>query len=138
MDVPGALATWTQPRRTVRVLVADDNELMRTLIAAMLSRRGYDVVTVEDGPGVIEAAHEKVDVVILDLTMPRLNGLDVCRRLRSEPATAALPIIVLTGRTEPGDVRDALRAGASDFLTKPFEEDELLTAVQRLVRRRAP
>jgi CheY-like chemotaxis protein len=118
-----------------RVLVVDDNDLMRLLIATMLTRGGYDVVAVGDGPAAIAAAQGNVDVVLLDLTLPGIDGLEVCRQLRAAPATTRLPIIMLTGRDDPRDVRDGLRAGADDFLIKPFEEPDLISAVKRLASR---
>jgi CheY-like chemotaxis protein len=116
------------------VLVVDDNELMRLLLATMLRKHGYEVTVAEDGRAAVEAAGSKVDLVLLDLTLPGMNGLDVCRHLRADPATAALPIIVMTGRVEPGDLRDAIMAGATEYLTKPFEELDLLAAIGRATR----
>jgi CheY-like chemotaxis protein len=139
MDLPGVYRSWSPTRQpTTRVLVVDDNELMRMLISTMLGRRGYDVVVADDGPTAMQAAQGNIDIVLLDLTLPGMDGLEVCRALRAQPATARLPIIILTGLAEPSDVREGLRAGANDFLTKPFEELDLIAAVKRLARHRLP
>jgi DNA-binding response OmpR family regulator len=114
-----------------RVLVVEDNDAIRSLLAVLLERRGYDVVQVAHGEAALAAAADDFDVVLLDVGLPGMNGLEVCRRLRSQSATADIPIILLTGRAEPGDIRDGLAAGADDFLTKPFEEAELLTRLRR-------
>lgn len=114
-----------------RVLVVEDNEAIRSLLAVLLQRRGYDVVQVAHGEAALAAAADDFDVVLLDVGLPGMNGLEVCRRLRSQSATADIPIILLTGRAEPGDIRDGLAAGADDFLTKPFEETELLARLSR-------
>lgn len=136
MDVPSAHRPWSQPRRVTRVLVVDDNELARSLTAVMLTRRGYSVVEAIDGPAALAAARNNVDVVLLDLTLPGIDGLEVCRTLRCDPATWTLPIVIVTGRSDPRDVRDGLLAGADDFLTKPFDEVDLIAAVKRLARHR--
>jgi DNA-binding response OmpR family regulator len=115
-----------------RVLVVEDSELIRSLLTILLGRRGYDVVAVSRGQAALDAAPGGAfDVVLLDVGLPDVNGLEVCRRLRSRPATAGLPIILLTGRDQPGDIRDGLAAGADDFLTKPFEEAELMARLRR-------
>lgn len=114
-----------------RVLVVEDSEAIRLLLSKLLGRRGYDVVAVGHGQAALDTAADGFDVVLLDVGLPDINGLEVCRRLRSRPATAGLPIILLTGRDQPGDIRDGLAAGADDFLTKPFEEAELLARLRR-------
>jgi two-component system phosphate regulon response regulator PhoB len=114
-----------------RVLVVEDSEAIRSLLTKLLGRRGYDVVAVSRGQEALDAAAGGFDLVLLDVGLPDLNGLEVCRQLRSRPATADLPIILLTGRAQPGDIRDGLAAGADDFLTKPFEEAELIARLRR-------
>ena len=114
-----------------RVLVVEDAEPIRTLLSILLGRRGYEVVAVSDGRAALDAAGRGFDLVLLDVGLPDVNGLEVCRRLRSGAATANLPIILLTGRDQPGDIRDGLAAGADDFLTKPFEESELMARLFR-------
>ena len=114
-----------------RVLIVEDSDAIRSLLTKLLGRRGYDVVAVSSGQDALDAAAGGFDVVLLDVGLPDVNGLEVCRQLRSRPATADLPIILLTGRAQPGDIRDGLAAGADDFLTKPFEEAELMARLRR-------
>jgi DNA-binding response OmpR family regulator len=114
-----------------RVLVVEDNDSIRLLLKRLLERGGYDVVAVALGEAALEAALGDINVVLLDAGLPDLNGLEVCRRLRAKPETADLPIILLTGRTEIEDRRDGFAAGADDFLTKPFEEAELMARLHR-------
>jgi two-component system, OmpR family, alkaline phosphatase synthesis response regulator PhoP len=131
MNASGGVAA-VEPIHRTRVLVVEDTESVRALISYMLRRRGYEVVAVDNGPDALSRAMDDIDVVVMDVGLPGLNGLEVCRRLRAEPATALLPVILLTGRGHQEDVRDGLRAGANDFLTKPFQEADLLSALKRL------
>jgi CheY-like chemotaxis protein len=131
MNLNGGVASVDSIHRT-RVLVVEDTESVRALISYMLRRRGYEVVAVENGPEALAQASDDIDVVVMDVGLPGLNGLEVCRQLRAEAATASLPIILLTGRSHHEDVRDGLRAGANEFLTKPFQEADLMSALKRL------
>ena len=131
MNLSGGIV-GAEPTHRTRVLVVEDTEPIRALISLMLRRRGYEVVAVDSGPAALSQANDDFDVVVMDVGLPGLNGLEVCRRIRAEPATATLPIILLTGRSHREDVRDGLRAGANDFLTKPFVEADLLSAIKRL------
>jgi CheY-like chemotaxis protein len=131
MNLSGGIVGAELTHRT-RVLVVEDIEQVRALISVILRRRGYEVVAVDNGPAALSQANDDFDVVVMDVGLPGLNGLEVCRRLRAEPVTASLPIILLTGRSHREDVRDGLRAGANDFLTKPFLEADLLSAIKRL------
>lgn len=115
-----------------RALVVEDAALLRTLLSILLRRQGYEVVTVDHGDDALAAARQGVELILLDLGLPGTNGLEVCRQLRAEAATSAVPVIIVTGRTHPDDIRDALRAGATDVLTKPFSESDLVAALGRL------
>jgi two-component system response regulator MprA len=121
--------------RPARVLVVDDDRAVRTALERALVIEGYDVVTAADGVGALDQAGG-VDVMVLDLTMPNLGGLDVCRRLRAEGSS--LPILVLTARHSTADRVTGLDAGADDYLVKPFALDELLARLRALVRRLGP
>ncbi len=132
MNLSGGVGAALEPIHPTRVLVVEDTESVRALISYLLRRRGYEVVAVDNGPEALIRALEDIDVVVMDVGLPGLNGLEVCRRLRAEPATALLPVILLTGRSHQEDVRDGLRAGANDFLTKPFQEADLMSALKRL------
>lgn len=134
MNPSGDVGVVAPVNHRPRVLIVEDSEAIRALLTIWLNRRGYDVIAVADGQEALDAARTGVDLVLLDLGLPGINGLEVCRRLRAEPGTASLPIIMLTGRNHPDDVRDGLRAGADDFLTKPVEERELSAALERLAQ----
>ena len=103
--------------------------MLRDLVLRLLDREGYDVAAVDEGSTAIGAARDDIDVLILDVGLPGMNGLEVCRQIRADPATESLPIILLTGRSDQCDVRDGLIAGADAFLIKPVEIDALLAAV---------
>jgi putative two-component system response regulator len=119
----------------VRVLVVEDDASNRALLEALLRREGYDVSSATNGHDGLRAARsDAADLVLLDIEMPGMNGLEVCRALRADPATVALPIILLTGRTETRDVVAGLDAGADDFLRKPYERAELLARIRSVLR----
>ncbi len=113
------------------VLVVEDDAANRVLLTRLLERAGYRPVTANDGPSGLAAAFELApDVVLLDVVLPGMDGLEICRRLRADPRTVALPVVLLTGRTSVDDVVAGLDAGADDFLSKPFHEAELLARLR--------
>jgi DNA-binding response OmpR family regulator len=121
------------------VVVADDDADIRDLVAFKLTQAGHAVVAVQDGPSALEAVRTAApDLVVLDLMMPGLSGLDVCAELRRDPATAALPVIMLTARAQDGDVSTGFSVGADDYVVKPFSPRELLSRVQAVLARRRP
>ena len=119
--------------RPVRVLVVDDSEAIRQLIAVNLELEGYDVRRAADGLEALEvAAQWRPDVVTLDMVMPRLDGLATCARLRADPATADVAVVMVTGRAQAADRDRGEAAGVDAYLTKPFEPAELVATVARL------
>jgi cyclic di-GMP phosphodiesterase len=117
------------------VLVAEDDASNRALLSRLLERGGYRSIAVADGRDAIKAAvDEAPNLVLLDVGLPGLNGLDVCRRLRADPRTVALPIILVTGQTASRDVVAGLDAGADDFVRKPYDEAELMARVRSVMR----
>ncbi|WP_432093326.1 response regulator transcription factor [Streptomyces sp. bgisy100] len=118
------------------VLVADDDADIRDLVTFKLTQSGHAVVSVEDGPSALAAAREDgVSIALLDIRMPGMSGLDVCRELRSAPETSSLPIILLTARSQEGDVETGFAAGADDYIVKPFSPRELASRVSALLAR---
>lgn len=121
-----------------RVLACDDEEAIRELVSYNLAKEGFSVVSVPSGEEAIRAARkDKPDVIILDLMLPGISGLDVCRRLKEDPETGRIPIIMLTAKTEDADVVLGLELGADDYVTKPFSPRVLAARVRAALRRRA-
>jgi two-component system, OmpR family, KDP operon response regulator KdpE len=117
----------------MKVLIADDDPQILRALRITLSARGYDVTTASDGRAAVDAAAKvHPDLVVLDLGMPGLTGIEVIEALRG---WTQVPILVVSGRTESWDKVEALDAGADDYVTKPFQADELLARIRALTRR---
>ncbi len=113
------------------LLVADDNEMNRDLLARRLSRRGFTVETAADGQEALDRiAEQSFDVIVLDIMMPRVDGMEVLRRVREKTGAADLPIIMATAKSESQDVVRALEMGANDYVTKPLDFQIVLARVQ--------
>jgi two-component system alkaline phosphatase synthesis response regulator PhoP len=122
------------PPQTILV-IDDENELARLVMRA-LGHEGYDVIYASDGASGLRIARDhRPDLVVLDLTMPDIDGLEVCKSLRSEPRVARLPILVLSARASAADRILGLELGADDYLIKPFVSQELVARVKALLRR---
>ncbi|MDH2387365.1 response regulator [Streptomyces sp. HNM0663] len=121
-----------------RVLVVDDNRVIRQLIRVNLELEGFEVVTAADGAECLEVVHQvRPDVVTLDVVMPRLDGLRTAARLRDDPRTRRLPLAIISACTQY-EVETGLAAGVDAFLAKPFEPAELVRTVRQLVHREGP
>jgi putative two-component system response regulator len=120
-----------------RILVVEDDMAIRTLLLSLLERNGYQVVLAADGDAGLRAvAEHEPDVLLLDVGLPTIDGFEVTRRLRRNPRTRTLPIIMLTARASLDDTVEGLDAGADDFVTKPFQATELLARIRSGVRMR--
>jgi DNA-binding response OmpR family regulator len=117
----------------VRVLVVDDDDVIRQLICLNLELEGFEVYQAADGLDALEKVRE-VDpaVVTLDIMMPRLDGWDAAARLRSDPATSHVRVVLLSARAQEADLKRGSRLGGDFYLTKPFDPDELVAVVRRL------
>jgi two-component system cell cycle response regulator DivK len=120
-----------------RILLVEDNELNRDMLSRRLMRSGYEVLFAEDGQQAVEVAKaEMPDLVLMDLSLPVIDGLEATRRLRAEEKTATLKIIALTSHAMSGDREKAMAAGCDDYDTKPVDLARLLGKVQALVQGR--
>jgi two-component system, cell cycle response regulator len=120
---------------TARILVVDDVPANVKLLEVRLLAEYFDVLTAANGPDAIETCENgKVDVVLLDVMMPDMDGFEVCRRLKSDPATSHIPVVMITALDQVTDRVRGLEAGADDFLTKPVNDLQLMTRVKSLVR----
>jgi DNA-binding response OmpR family regulator len=118
------------------VLVADDDADIRDLVAFKLEQAGFEVIAVEDGQTALDQARSRrPTLAVLDVSMPGLSGIDVCRMLRADRATADMLIIMLTARVQEQDVEGGFSAGADDYVTKPFSPRELVSRIQSLLSR---
>lgn len=119
-----------------KILIIEDEKDIRDLLEHYLKREGYDVKIAKDGEaGLHKASQERFDLVLLDLMLPQVDGLEICRTLRSQSQTADLPIIMITAKVEEADRIVGLEMGADDYITKPFSPREVVARVKALFRR---
>lgn len=123
------------PDRPFRVLLVEDEPVIRELVRSMLTDGVVQVTCAADGAEGLRAAREGAyGLILLDVVLPQLDGLSVCRVLKRDPATAAVPLYMLTAKSRLQDVDDARRAGADGYIHKPFRGTELMALVERLRR----
>jgi two-component system, OmpR family, response regulator MprA len=121
-----------------RVLVVDDHDDARELLKEVLEMHGFEVETASNGASALETVRRApFDVVLLDIMMPRMDGLRVCQAMKSYPATAAVPVIFLTASSDPGLSAQALKVGACDLLRRPVEAAEIVRRVRAQLHRPA-
>jgi len=119
-----------------KILIIEDEKDIQDLLQFYLKREGYEVEIAREGEtGLRRASKERFDLILLDLMLPRVDGLEICRSLRSQPQTADLPIIMITAKAEEADRIVGLELGADDYITKPFSPREVLARVKALFRR---
>ena len=134
MEAVGSSSGSSCPSPDMRILVVEDQDSIRRMIEALVQARGYSVTAVASGAKAIDVAStEPPDLVLLDLMMPgQYDGFDVCRRLRADPTTRKIPIVVITAMDDPDARTRATQAGATAYYTKPFSPIALLKEIERL------
>ncbi|MFA6134071.1 MAG: response regulator [Phycisphaerae bacterium] len=131
----GDANTHEAPLARSKVLVVDDNAQNLELLVAYLDSLDCEVITAVDGIGALEKVRgDSPDLILLDVMMPRMSGFEVCRKLKSEPGTRDIPIIMVTALNELGDIERGVESGTDDFITKPVNRLELTTRVKSLLR----
>jgi len=121
-----------------RILVIEDDEDIQELVRFNLEKEGYEVTGVTSGEKGLESVASRIpDLLVLDLMLPGVDGLEVCRRLKSDPATRDIPIVILSAKGEESDIVSGLELGADDYVTKPFSPKVLIARVRAVLRRRA-
>ena len=122
------------PEATKRVLICDDDPVILRLLEVNLELEGYDVLTANHGEEAFEiASRELPDLVILDIMMPRLDGYQTCQKLKAQPSTEPIPVVFLSAKAQQSDIEKGRSFGVSEYLTKPFDPNDLLDVVERLV-----
>jgi DNA-binding response OmpR family regulator len=119
-----------------RILIVEDEDAIMEIVSQALRRHGYETASASDGDAALEKIFSlRPDLVILDLMLPKMDGWEVCRRMRAEPETERIPILMLTARRDERDVVEGLELGADDYMKKPFSLAELTARVKALLRR---
>lgn len=120
----------------IKILLVEDNEMNRDMLSRRLSRRGFEVIlAVDGGQGVEMAASICPDLILMDMSLPVIDGWEATRRIKADPATAAIPIIALTAHAMAGDQEQARAAGCDDYDTKPVELTRLLEKISAQLQR---
>ena len=116
------------------ILLVEDNELIREMLTRRLSKRGYDVLVAADGREGMNAAKQQLpDLILMDVGLPEIDGCEATRRLKADPATSGIPLIILTAHATTGEREQAMQAGCDDFATKPIDFPQLLKSIQALL-----
>ena len=130
------LSPTARPMNREKILVVDDEPDILELVSYNLNKEGYHVICLDSGAGVVERAQEEQpQLIVLDLMLPEVNGLDICRSLKNNPRTALTPIIMLTAKGEETDIVAGLELGADDYITKPFSPKVLVARARAVLRR---
>jgi two-component system phosphate regulon response regulator PhoB len=137
-ELLSATVLQTRPMTRERILVVDDEEDLLELVNYNLSREGFRVECVASGEAALAAARRNLpDLIVLDLLLPHVDGLEICRRLKSDDKTRHIPVVMLTAKSEEADMVTGLELGADDYITKPFSPRVLLARIRAILRRKA-
>lgn len=121
-----------------RILLVEDNEMNRDMLSRRLTRRGHEIlIAVDGGEGVARATSDLPDLILMDMSLPVLDGWEATKRIKADPGTAKIPVIALTAHAMAGDREQALAAGCDDYDTKPIELDRLIEKITTLLAARA-
>lgn len=127
----GKAKVWVLAKKTKKILIAEDENHIRRLVRVILGKEEYEIIEAKDGREALEkVSSEMPDLIILDLMMPKIDGIEVCRQLKGNALTRKIPVLMLTAKREMSDKVVGVRAGADDYLTKPFEPRELRARVR--------
>jgi DNA-binding response OmpR family regulator len=125
------------PDRPARILIAEDNPQGAELLDAYLGESGWEFATALDGEETLQKVRDwRPDLILLDIMMPKISGFEVCKRLKADPATRNIAVLMITALDQTADVERAVEAGTDDFLTKPINQSELLRRVEALLASR--
>lgn len=117
-----------------KILLVEDNEMSRDMLARRLTRSGFEIATAEDGrQGIDQAALHSPDLILMDLNLPVMDGWEATRQLKAAPATREIPIVALTAHAMAGDQHKALQAGCDDYMTKPVDFPSLVAKINKLL-----
>ncbi|MCA1493436.1 response regulator [Sinorhizobium alkalisoli] len=117
-----------------RILLVEDNEMNRDMLSRRLSRRGFDVLIAENGEAGVElATSEKPDLILMDMSLPVMDGWEATRRIKADPATCDIPVIALTAHAMASDREMALEAGCDDYDSKPIDLSQLVRKIEKLL-----
>jgi len=121
--------------KTTRVLVAEDNQDMLDVLSRGLQRLHYEIITANDGIKAVQLASSEIpDLIIMDLVMPKLDGLEAASKIKSNPKTRTVPILAVTAKAESSDRRKCLQSGCDAYIAKPFTFEKLDTAIKKLLK----
>lgn len=120
-----------------RILLVEDEASLIELLDLVLSNCGYKISSVTDGSQVLDRVRqEKPDLIILDIMLPKLNGFEVCQRIKTDPELKHIPILILSALVQKGEIELGIRMGADIYVTKPFQNSHLIEAIETLLRRK--
>jgi DNA-binding response OmpR family regulator len=124
-------------KNRVKILLVEDEPILAQLVSLFLQKSGYRVVHVDDGSKVIETVKKEMpDLIILDVMIPKLNGFEVCQKLKKDKKLKLIPVLILSALVQRGEIEAGIRMGADLYMTKPFQNSELLENIQELLRDR--